>query len=391
MKFSLFLQILAFVLTRVVLNTMLRMVYPFLPALSRGLGVDLVAISTALTIRSTTGFFSPFLATIADLRGRKTGMLLGLFFFTLGAGLVYVWPVFPVFVLTLVLTVLGNSIFSPSMQAYIGDRVDYSWRGRALAFTEFGWSLAFIAGIPVMGFLIARADWRAPFLFLAGCGLLAIFLLTWLVPRDEPKPDAQREPVLGNLRKIAAYPPALAGLLFGLLFNAGNEVVNVVFGVWMENSFGLQIAALGAASAVIGFSELGGEVLAGGLSDLFGKPRSLTLGLAVNSLAVLALPLISRSLTGALIGLFLYYLTYEFTLVCSIPVMTEVFPPARASMMALFIAGTSLGRGVGALFAAPLYDLLPSISGNVMGTLLVNLLAFMVLSRVFRRVNEPAL
>jgi len=177
----------------------------------------------------------------------------------------------------------------------------------------------------------------------------------------------------------------------GLLFNAGNEVVNVVFGVWMESSFGLQIAALGAASAVIGFSELGGEVLAGGLSDFLGKSRSLVLGLAVNSLAVLALPLISRSLTGALIGLFLYYLTYEFTLVCSIPVMTEVFPAARASMMALFIAGTSLGRGVGALFAAPLYDLLPSISGNVIGTLFVNLLAFVVLSRVFRRVNEPAL
>ena len=41
-------QILAFTLTRFVLNTMQRMVYPFLAVLGRGLGVDLAVISVAV-------------------------------------------------------------------------------------------------------------------------------------------------------------------------------------------------------------------------------------------------------------------------------------------------------------------------------------------------------
>ncbi|MGD2158866.1 MAG: hypothetical protein PVG32_18450, partial [Anaerolineales bacterium] len=48
---------------RTVLNTMFRMVYPFLPVFSRGMGVGLPALSFALTGRSVAGAFGPFLAS----------------------------------------------------------------------------------------------------------------------------------------------------------------------------------------------------------------------------------------------------------------------------------------------------------------------------------------
>ena len=64
------------------------------------------------------------------------------------------------------------------------------------------------------------------------------------------------------------FTPALLGLTMGLFTSASNEVVNLVFGVWLEDSFGLRIAALGAASAVIGLSELGGETLSVGFTDI---------------------------------------------------------------------------------------------------------------------------
>ena len=51
-----------------------------------------------------------------------------------------------------------------------------------------------------------------------------------------------------------------------------------IFGVWLEDSFDLQIAALGAASAVIGLSELGGEGLVAAFVDRLGKPRAIGLG-----------------------------------------------------------------------------------------------------------------
>ena len=379
-------QVLAFVVTRTVLNTMHRMVYPFLPAIGRGLGVDLAALSLALTLRSLIGVFGPVMASVADSRGRKAGMLLGLVMFTLGVTLVAIWPIYPVFLLTLSLALLGKYIFDPAMQAYLGDRVLYQRRGLVLAVTELGWSSSFIAGVPIMGLLITRFGWSGPFPVLALLGLLVVGLLGWMLPRD-PAPADGRPGMLANFRSVLNYRPALMGLWMGLLLSAANEVVNLVFGVWMEDAFGLKIAALGAASAVIGLSELGGESLAGGLTDRLGKPLALSAGILLNCLAALALPFMGQTLFGALAGLFLFYITFEFTLVSSIPLMTEILPSARATLMAGNVAALSLGRALGALIASPLYamglpDLLPAFMPNVLAAVLFNLLALTALSRL---------
>jgi predicted MFS family arabinose efflux permease len=75
---NLTIQILALTAARTVINTMHRLVYPFLPVFGRGLGVDLQTISLALTLRSVMGVFGPFLASVADSRGRKAGLIFGL-------------------------------------------------------------------------------------------------------------------------------------------------------------------------------------------------------------------------------------------------------------------------------------------------------------------------
>jgi predicted MFS family arabinose efflux permease len=352
------------------------MVYPFLPILVSGLGVDLSTISLALTFRSLVGIFSPFLASVADSRGRKTGMLFGLLGFTLGVAVVAVWPTFPAFLISLLLAAVGKYVFDPSMQAYLGDRVAYQRRGLAVALTEYSWSLAFIVGVPMMGLLIARWGWRAVFPFLALAGLISLGGLGWLLPKDPPPGSAQAG-IWRNLRTVLSYKPALLGLLMGLLMSAANEFVNMVFGVWIEDSFGLKIAALSAAAAVIGLSEFGGETLVVVLTDRLGKPRSIAVGLILNSLAVFTLPLFGHSLGGALIGLFMFYITFEFAVVSAIPLMTEILPSARATLMAANVASFSLGRALGALLAPPLYSW--GILGSGIAAVLFNLLALLAL------------
>ncbi len=373
MKASLRFQIPVFTLIRVGLNTMHRMVYPFLAVFGRGLGVDLPAMGLAVTLRSLGGVVGPFLAVVADSRGRKTGMLLGLVFFTIGTGMVIFWPTYPVFILTLLLTMLGKYVFDPSMQAYLGDRVPYERRGRAMAITEYGWSLSFFLGVPVMGFLITRWGWLAPFPLLFILGAVSLLAIAWMLPRD-PNPDPVQARFWRNLRAVLTYPPALLGLSVGLFISTANEIINLVFGVWLEDSFGLKIAALGAAAAVIGISELAGETFSVGFTDRLGKPNSVAVGLLLNCLAALALPLLGRSLPGALVGLFLFYISFEFTIVSAIPMMTEIMPAARATLLATSIAGHSLGRAMGALLATPLYSL-GLASGELPGLLLSSLAA----------------
>lgn len=68
-------DILLFTLTRTAINTSYRMVYPFLPVFAAGLGVEPAVLALAFSVRSFLGVFGPFLATVADTRDRKTGLL----------------------------------------------------------------------------------------------------------------------------------------------------------------------------------------------------------------------------------------------------------------------------------------------------------------------------
>jgi predicted MFS family arabinose efflux permease len=377
-KKSLRWQLAAFTVIRMIFNTMHRMVYPFLAIFARGLGVDLTTISYALTARSVVGTVGPFAASVADRRGRRFGMLFGATLFMVGAAVVVFWPSFPGLTISLVLATLGKYIFDPGMQAYIGDRVPYEQRGRTMAITEFGWSLAFVLGVPLMGFLIARNGWMAPFPLMAVLGVLIVGGLTWMLPKDQLAPN--RNSSRDNFRLVLTSLPALTGLAIGVLASAANEQVNLVFGVWLEDSFGLQIAALGAASAVIGISELSAEGLVAAFVDRLGKPRAIALGLTVNSLAALALPWLGRTEFGALAGLFFFYISFEFTIVSLLPLMTELLPSARATLMACTVAAFSLGRAIGAFLAPRLYTL--GFLAVTLGAIGFNLLAFVAVSRL---------
>jgi predicted MFS family arabinose efflux permease len=158
-----------------------------------------------------------------------------------------------------------------------------------------------------------------------------------------------------------------------LLICIANQLVNVVFGVWLNQSFALQIAALGGASAVIGIAELIGEGGVSYLADRMSLKKATMLGIVGNVLAAGLLPIIGKTVWGAFLGLFLFYLTFEFSIVSQIPLMTGVLPKARGTVMALNIASANLGRGLGSLIAAPLF--LGGFGVNALAAAAVNLLA----------------
>jgi len=88
-------QIILFVILRMVYDTSTRMVYPFLPVLARGLGVDIATFSLALSARSATGFLSPLISTMVDIWGRKGGILSAIAVLIVGNALIIFFPTFP--------------------------------------------------------------------------------------------------------------------------------------------------------------------------------------------------------------------------------------------------------------------------------------------------------
>jgi predicted MFS family arabinose efflux permease len=369
-------QIISTTLIRTVTNTGFRMVFPLQPILMKGFGLNLAQISRMFAGQSLVGIIGPFLASLADARGRRTGMLAGLTIFSLGALLIVFFPTPVGFFCFLVLSMLGKLVFDPSLQAFFGDTIPYQRLGFVLGITEISWSLAFFLGVPAAAFLVDQVGLLSPFILMVLLGLISFLVVILLIPADIP-PD--RPPLLfsENIKLVLKSPAALAGLGVTLLICTANQFVNGVFGVWLNESFGLQIAALGGASAVIGLAELIGEGGVSAFSDRLSKKKAVLLGLIASILSALILPLVGKTALGAYLGLFLFYLAFEFTIVSLIPLMTGVLPEARATGMALNIASANLGRGLGSLFLAPLY--LGGFWLNALLAALVNLLAILVL------------
>jgi DHA1 family inner membrane transport protein len=354
---------------RLVINTSRRFAYPFASALSRGLGVPLAAITSLIAVNQVTGVLSPVFGPLGDRWGHRVMMLAGLSMLTAGMLAGGLLPVYGMVLVALFLAGLGKSIFDPALLAYVGQRVPYQRRGLAIGLIELAWAGSALVGLPLVGLLIERMGWRAPFFVLGGFGLLSLAALRALIPDDgHQQHDAENLPSFHDAwRRLSRERAALGALGFGLLVSAANDNLFVVYGIWLESTFGLSIAVLGAATTVIGVAELLGEGLTAFIADRVGLKRATVAGLTLSALSYILLPLMGHTLWLALIGLFITFLTFEFTIVTAFSLFTEILPAARATMMSSSLAAISIGRVMGALVGGPVW-----LAGGMLATGIVS-------------------
>ena len=356
-------------LCRLVLNTARRFVYPFAPALSRGLGVPLTAITSLIAVNQATAVLGLFCGPIADRLGYRLMMLTGMTLLVAGMFAGGLFPFYGVILVAMFLAGLGKSMFDPALQAYVSERVPFHRRGLAIGFLEFSWAGSTLLGIPLIAILIDRLGWRAPFFVMGGLGILGILALSILIEKTaRKKAPGQSSPVFrGAWRQLLRERAALGALSYSFWISVANDNLFVVYGAWLEKQFGLSIVALGLGTAVIGIAELAGESFTAALADRLGLKRALIGGLAACLICYGILPLLGQTLGMALTGLFFLFLTFEFTIVTGLSLFTELVPASRATMMASYLASGGLGRVVGALIGGPIW-----LAGGIYATALVS-------------------
>lgn len=380
-------QLGALALARLFLNTGLRMVYPFAPALARGLGVELAAIYQLIAMRNVAGFLSPVFGPLSERYGRRVVIIGAILLFALSAFIVVVWPAYWPLGVTLALFSVAKVVFDPAMQAYIGDTIPYRQRGKAISVTEFSWALALLIGAPAVGFAIQRWDWRAPFLWLGLLSLVAVAVL-WRVLPQSGKGAGQAANLRATWGVLRRYPVIWAAFIYITLVMTANEMLFIVYGDWMERSFGLTLTSLGLASGVIGISEMVGEGFSGWAVDRFGKRPIIIVSGLLNALFYLAIPYTSGSLTAALVTLFGLFLMFEITVVGGMPLMTELVPAARGVVMSMVVAAMSLGRTLGAILGPQVWTR-GGFSWTGLVSALVMVTAVLVLVRWLREGEAP--
>ena len=349
-------------LARTTVNTAVRIIYPFLPSIARGLGISLAAASQVVTLRMVAGLAAPFLGLLADRYGRRRVMEVALVLFALASLLMAGLGTLPAAVIAFTLYGLAKALYDPAVHAYVGDEVPYRERGRAVGIVELSWSGAWLLGVPASGFLIERFGWRAPWavlvvLGLAGLGLTHASLSIATRPAAREPGKSLLASMIATWRDLLRRRPVVVLLATSLLLTMAIEVPFIVYGAWLETAFGLSLSTLGLASTVVGIAEAAAELGSAAITDRLGKKRSVLVGLLGLTASLVALPWLSRlGLAGALAGVMLMLLHFEFGIVSLLPLATELAPESRASLFSLTVTAFSLSRILAALVGGWLWQ-----------------------------------
>jgi len=352
-------------LGRITLNTAHRIVYPFLPTIARGLGLSMGAASSLISLRVAAGLIAPLVGPVADRLGRRRMMEGGLLTFVVACALLLSFGTPAGAAGAFFLFGLAKVFFDPSVLAYIGDSVPYARRARTIGLMEIPWALAWLLGVPASGFLMERYGWRAPWAALIGAALLSLALIHFLLARDKRRqvqPDGRSRwaSLLASWGYLLRQPGVPRLMTCTFLLVLGIEFPFIVYGAWLESSFGLSLSTMGLASMVVGAAEATAELGTMALTDRWGKQRSVVASLLVMAAGLGLLPILARlGLAPALGGVFLMVMSFEFAIVSMIPLATELVPDRRASFLSLNATAISLGRIAGATAGGWLWQLRP--------------------------------
>jgi predicted MFS family arabinose efflux permease len=374
-------QIIAVVFFRLLLNTGRRFIYPFSPALSRGLDVPLTAVTSIIATSQMTSLLGLFTGPLADRIGYRFMMRTGLAMLAVGmllCGLVPTyWPVF----IGLVVASFGKTVFDPAMQAFIGQHVPFARRGRVIGAVETSWAGSTLIGIPALGLIIGHIGLNNSFYILALLGAIGWIAISRVIPADEVKPESKKERtnLFDSLKQLLKIRSAAGMLAFGFWISIANDSLFVVYGAWFEQDFLVSLVTLGFSTVAIGVAELLGESMTAMFADRLGLKRAVILGLCLAICAYLFLPFIGRTLPLAMTGMFCVFLAFEFTIVSSFTLSTELMPKARATMMSGFYATAGVGRMIGVLIGGTLWHVggITAVAWTAAGFTLLGLLSLL--------------
>lgn len=357
---------------RLVMNTAFRFVYPFLPAIARGLGVPLEAAGYLVSARWAAGLATPLIQRAAG-RGeaRRRLIVTGCLLFIAGSAITAITGVYVGALVGFVLIGLAKPAYDIASQAYVADRVPYERRARYLAVFELTWALSLLIGAPVAGWLISRGAWYTPFWAFAALTVAAVLLVPRFIDADAPARKAN-----GGGQRYGRS--GMVFLVVAALFTLAAEMMFVVFGAWLEDSFGLTLAGLGGAAVLIGLAELGGEGATLAFTDRIGKRRAVVIGLVVSVTGFALLVPAGDSLSVGLGLLALALFGFEFTIVSAIPLATELQPAGRARFLAWMVVAMSAGRGVGAA-VGPLLFVAAGLRGPALAAVAADVTAAVLL------------
>jgi MFS family permease len=337
-----------------------------LKQIQKGLSISEEALGAVLSVIRIGSVLSLFITPIADVFGRRRLLLYTVIAYTLFTGLSAAAPNKDVFTVWQMLARAFAGAEATVALVILSEEVDAGVRGWAIgllsALVSVGYGLAALAfaGIDVMPY-----GWR-------GLYALALIPLVLIIPLRRMLPESRRfereraaatlpQNVFAPLRSLfRAYPTRLAMLVaVGFLGNLGGTVGGVFFPKFLQEAHGWSPGGVSRLFFLGGALGILGNIVAGRLSDRFGRRR-------MGSLFLLLAPCLTiwiySTRSALVIPLWVVELFFDVaggTIVTAYCV--ELFPTSYRSTAgsAFAVAGTS-GGALGLFLEGILYRSLGS-------------------------------
>ena len=319
-------------------NLALRWITAFLPTLERAFSTTTGTLTSILGLAELGGLSTTLVGRTLD-RGRHRLIFVASLLLITASSVIALGGSIATFSISMVLLLVGVSNLTVAGIAYIGERVSYSSRGRAIGTFETSWALSLLLGAPILAFLIDRYGWRAAYVALALLNGLAAVAIFRSMPAPQVAGVTKRTSLFGGLPP-SAWPPLIAS---AAVAGAGMSIF-VVMGAWLSDDYGLSVAGLGAIATGIGAAELASSSAVAVVADRIGIRRSVGIGGLLLGLGLVVIALSSDSVIIALIGLIVLVIGFEYGFVSSLSLMSEAAPQARGTAIAVGNAIATITR-----------------------------------------------
>jgi predicted MFS family arabinose efflux permease len=353
---------------RLVANAAYRFAPLFLATIARGFDVSLSTLGFAIFVSELSGFASPFAGRIVDRLTHRNSMVLGLIGSAVGCTIAAVSTSPLMFAVGVTVLALTKQSFDLGLGAWIADHVPYNQRGKIVGLTETAWALGLLVGVSIMGLITAASNWRIGFAFAVLCLIVSMFVIFNRVTNEA---RVLHESHSTTPQRVTGKSWLVVAAMFFIMCSAQN--LFVTFGAWLEDEFQFGAARLAVAGFSLGLVELVASVSSSRQTDKWGKERSIALGSLLVIPGGIFLCLGSNNLIIGLIGVFIYFLGFEFSVVSLLSLATSLVPNSPGTGLGWVLGAGTLGRAVMAIIATHLFESFgvqgPALLGAVFGLL----------------------
>lgn len=336
-----------------------------LPELATDFRVSIPRASTLVSgYALSVTFGSPVVALALGKVDRRRALLVLMTLFTVGNALCALAPGFGMLLVARVLTALCHGSFFGIASVLAANLVPRNERAQAIALMFSGLTLANILGVPAGTALGLAFGWRAAFWTLVPIGVVAIALLVWLIPSQEPEPSNLRD----ELRRVVTLPVQLV-LMLSTLSSIAMFCVLTYIAPILEFVTGLSPHAVTWVLVLFGLGITIGNLLGGWLADRL-PMRSMLIGLALLVVIFLVMPVAAPHRIAGIAAVFVWGLIH---FAAAAPFQARIVEKSENANLAsslnqsAFNFGNAIGASLGAvaLTHGLGYGQLPYVSAGV--------------------------